>query len=233
MLSLISLTSILLYAFGIVHTTVSVGGILFTLMPILALPISYILLKERVNGRKIISIILGLIGAVLLILHPISGGPLTLKGSILGNSVILLSVLTLTLYAVLSKNLVSRYSPIYLITHFVALAAVLLGATQLSTLSMSIQGLSKVSPAAIAGVIFSGIGTVGFYVFFQYAIKHGSPAIATMNQYIQPAGTFILGALLLGDRLTLDILIGSIIVFTAAYLATRSSKLVPNILEPN
>lgn len=224
MLSLLSVVHILLFAYGIVYTTVIEAGILYTLSPVLALITSYFLLKEPITKGKILSIVLGLIGAVIIILSPFSGEATILKGSIVGNSIIFLAVFVLTLYAVLSRNLVNRYSPIYLITYFVGLAVILTGAVQFNTLSASIQNISKVSSATIIAIFISGIATIGFYVFYQYAIKLGSPLIATMNQYIQPACTFILGSLLLGETLSLDAVIGAPLVFTAAYLATYYSK---------
>lgn len=128
-------------------------------------------------------------------------------------------------YTVFSKRFHKKYSPIYLNTFFILTTAVIEFFPALSEFSSDNMWWKHVSLNAIFSVFYvSALGTVVTYIFYQYAIKHGTPIIASMSLYIQPIATFLLASIILGEKLTLGFVIGSVFVLFGTWKVTKNSK---------
>ncbi|MDE3212053.1 MAG: EamA family transporter, partial [Bacteroidota bacterium] len=76
--------------------------------------------------------------------------------------------------------------------------------------------------AAIAYLIF--IGSIVAFIAFIYTIKHLPPAIASLYAYINPMITILVGAWLLHEPISFNLLIGAVITITGVYLVNFSMK---------
>ena len=162
---------------------------------------------------------------MIIILLPVLGEPSAIKGNLWGNIIIFTAMLSWAAYTVFSKKFHTRYSPIYLNTCFILTAAVIQFFPALSEFSSDNVWWQHVSANSIFAVFYvSALGTVATYIFYQYAIKHGTPIIASMSLYIQPIATFSLASIILGEILTLGFIIGSILIFFGTWRVTKGSK---------
>lgn len=82
--------------------------------PILVLVLSAILLKEKLEARKITGIVLGVIGAIVLIVFGRSSQSMALNPS-LGNLLVFLNALFYGFYLIIVKKLMDKYNPFTLI----------------------------------------------------------------------------------------------------------------------
>lgn len=91
-----------------------VDASIITSMPLIALVLSAIFLKEVINGRKVIGISLGAAGALMLVMGasacPAKEG--AYGGYVLGDLLVLFAQFSYALYIVLFKGLVGKYSPV-------------------------------------------------------------------------------------------------------------------------
>lgn len=62
------------------------------------------------------------------------------------------------------------------------------------------------------------------FVAFIYTMKHLEPAIAALYAYINPIVAILVGTALVNEKLTIDILIGSVITLIGVFLVNRSLK---------
>lgn len=62
------------------------------------------------------------------------------------------------------------------------------------------------------------------FVAFIYTMKHLEPAIAALYAYINPIVAILVGTALVNEKLTVDILIGSVITLIGVFLVNRSLK---------
>ena len=77
---------------------------------------------------------------------------------------------------------------------------------------------------SIFSTFYVGIfGGAVYYLLYQYAIKHGTPLIASMTMYLQPTATFLWAFFLLSERLTIGIVIGGLLAIGGAWMVTRES----------
>ncbi|HCL06936.1 MAG TPA: drug/metabolite-transporting permease [Chitinophagaceae bacterium] len=75
---------------------------------------------------------------------------------------------------------------------------------------------------AIAYLVF--VSSIVAFVAFIYTMKHLEPAIAALYAYINPIIAILTGSVLMNEKLTIDILIGSAITLVGVFLVNRSLK---------
>jgi drug/metabolite transporter (DMT)-like permease len=71
------------------------------------------------------------------------------------------------------------------------------------------------------------MGSCIAFVCFIYTMKHLPAAIASLYAYINPIVAMLIGYLLLSEKLTINILIGTLITIFGVYLVNHSLKEVP------
>ena len=97
-----------LFLQGIVMTTPFDSGLIMTLIPVFTLVFAYFFVKEPITWKKILGVLLSLAGVVILLLVSGTGGA---GGSSLnGILLILLSVISFSLYLGIFQPLIQRYS---------------------------------------------------------------------------------------------------------------------------
>jgi drug/metabolite transporter (DMT)-like permease len=69
-----------------------------------------------------------------------------------------------------------------------------------------------------------GAGSIIAFIAFIYSMKKLEPGIASLYAYINPIVATLVGSLLVDEKLTLNILIGSLITVFGVYLVNRSLK---------
>lgn len=103
----------LLYFHGLNLTSPIDASIIYTSVPVLVLVFSYFLLKEKITKTKIIGILIGGIGALLLILYSSKNEG---TSSLFGNILIFSNALFYAFYLVYVKPLMKKYKPITVIS---------------------------------------------------------------------------------------------------------------------
>lgn len=223
LISLLPVLNIIFFTYGIRYTTATSSQVLYSAIPVFVFIVSWFFLKDRARNKKIIGLLLGLMGVVITILLPIIEKSQLAFGSIKGNLLILAGVVTFAIYSVSSKKLQKKYSPMFLTSLFIIL-------TMFSQLLFAARDINwylswwfKVSPLALTGLLYVTFGqTVFYYFLYQYVIKRSSPLIASLAFYIQPIATYALAMVFLGENLSVGIIIGAILTFVGAWLVTKA-----------
>lgn len=223
LVSLFSTVNIVLFVFGIQLTNANMSQTIYAFVPVLTAIIAYFLIKERFNKQKVFGIVLGFIGISLIIMLPLIDNLNFSPGSLWGNLLIFTGVSFYAFYPVLSKKIQVNYSPIYLTAIFILTTAIIAGVLALFELTPGLTWIKETSLASWMGLISTAaFGTVIYYLLTQYAIKYGSAVIGTLTLYLQPFMTFFWAYLILGEKVTLLILIGCLLVIAGAYITTQT-----------
>ena len=223
--SLFLSVNVLIFPIGVRLTTATIGQTLYVFVPIITALASYFLLSEIFSARKITGVFVGLLGALVIILLPeiTKGAPFA--GNLQGNFIIFLGVIAVAFYTVLSKKFQKQYTPFQINALFIFLTTILAAGLAIPELFFSSSWLQHISVGATFATVYVGIlGTAAWYLLYQYVIKHSTPLIASMILYLQPAATFVWASLLLGERLTIGLLIGVALAFTGVYLTLQAKK---------
>lgn len=76
--------------------------------------------------------------------------------------------------------------------------------------------------AAIAFLVAAG--SIIAFAAFIYTMRHMEPAIAALYAYINPLVAIITGTLIIGEKLTVTIMLGSIVTLIGVYLVNQSMR---------
>lgn len=223
LVSLLAVGNVVLFAFGIRLTSVIISSILYTLIPIMIGIFSHIFLKHRFKQHEVVGAILGLVGALSIVLLPVLEGKLHGASSLIGNLLLLGAVTSFAIYTVLLSPLQKYRSKTELNFSFFFLTLVLLFFTLVmgwgTHQKLILQGPSS---ASIYGLLFSGIlSTSFFYLLYQRLIEKGGPMYASLSFYLNPIAASIFGTLILHERLTPLIVFAATLTFLGVWIYGR------------
>jgi drug/metabolite transporter (DMT)-like permease len=181
-------TNMLLFFHGLSLTSPIDASIIMTTTPVIVLILSSFILNEKITTNKYIGIIIGGIGAVILILYGKTAGG---TSSFLGNLFVFLNACSYGLYLVLVKPLMKKYKAITVISWvflFGLIFVVPFGFNDL--INTNFSAFTSNTYLAIAFVI---VGTTFLtYLFNIYALNYVSPSVNGSYIYLQPVLSFIM-----------------------------------------
>lgn len=210
LLSLLASMNVILFSFGIKHTTANMSQMIYSAVPIVSAILSFYLLKEKFGFNKVSGIIIGFIGTITIILMPLISN--NSGGTIIGNFIITIAMLSISLYWVLSKKIKQEYSSIKINNYFIVTTTILLIPFLFFDLVKNPYWIKNVSPTSYLYMIFIAIfGTAICYLINQVLIKRTTPVMNSMILYIQPFATFLLAYIFLSEKLTTSFIIGVIL----------------------
>ena len=207
------------FVFGVSLTSPIDASIITTSLPILTLIISAFYLKEPVTVRKIIGIVFGATGALLLVLGGAKGGG---NGSnIWGDLLIFGAQLSFSIYLVFFRGLITRYSPVTIMKWmFTGSSISLLPFTFGDLLAIDWLSLQWRYIAGIAFIV--GCGTFLSYLLVSVGQKRLRPTIVSIYNYIQPMAASVVAILWGMDTFTLMKTVAVAFVFTGVFLVTQN-----------
>lgn len=203
---------------GLSYTSPISASVIMLTAPILVLILSTVLLKERIELKKIIGIIIGLIGTSILILYGKSVGNAT--NANWGNFLVFVNASSYAIYLILVKKIASKYSPLTFIKWIYTFGL-------LFVLPFGLEEFTAVNWNEIPTIIFFEIGyLVIFTTFFAYlinlsAIRYLKPTTLSVFIYLQPVFASIFAISLQKDELNMIKLISAFLIFVGVYLVTQ------------
>lgn len=206
---------------GLEYTTPVHASVIMTSSPIIILVMSSFFLKEKITQLKILGVILGCIGAIVLTIY---GKSARVADNIpLGNLFILLNATFYSIYIILIKKLTVKYHP-FTFMKWLFLFGLLL-VTPLGISEFSTVDWQSFTPYVSFSVAFVIIGaTFATYVLNPMALSRLKATTVGTFIYIQPvlAGIF---AILMGvDSIGIVKITAASIIFAGVYLVSYNSQ---------
>jgi drug/metabolite transporter (DMT)-like permease len=195
---------------GISITSGTNASLIIGMTPTIFIMVSYIAFKKKESKAVLFSVLLSIIGIALVVGSPTAGN------SWIGNLLIIISLITLSISTILSQKIMNTYSPLIttILTFWmgtallVPLVVVFYGMppTDLDTavwISLTVQGILCTSCA---------------YLFWNYGLQKISMAKAGVYANIEPIAGVIFSSVLLSDKINAQIAVGGALVIIAALL---------------
>ena len=206
---------------GLNITTPINASIMMITTPILVLVIASIALRERVTLLKLVGIILGFSGAVILLLVK---GDLSFGSKyLMGNLFVFINATSYGIYLVIIKPLMQKYQPFTVIrwVFLFGFCFVLpFGYEQFSQVDW--QNMPTEIYAAIAYVV---VGTTFFaYSFNVIALKQLSPSVVSSYIYLQPILASFIAIAYGKDELNIVKVVSTVLIFIGVYLVSQPLK---------
>jgi drug/metabolite transporter (DMT)-like permease len=203
---------------GLSYTSPIMGAVLMVTTPMLVLILSAILIKERMENRKIIGILLGLAGTISLILYGKS--MVNAPNASLGNLLVFVNAVSYAFYLIIVKKLMDKYSAfsfVKWIYFFGFLMVIPFGWNEFQVVEWSAVPTSAYFKIGFV-VVFSTFLT---YLLNLLSMKELKPTTVAVFIYLQPlfASVFAIG---LGkDELSWVKLSSALLIFVGVYLVTH------------
>lgn len=178
----------LLFFHGLNLTSPIDASIIITSIPVMVLIFSAFILKEKITSFKLLGLVVGAIGAIILISQGnVAGG----TSSILGNLFIFLNACSYALYLVLVKPLMKKYSSITVISWVFLFGFFWMAPFGIPDMLQTDFAAFTINTYLVVAfvVIFT---TFLAYLFNIYALNHVSPSVTGSYVYLQPAVSFIM-----------------------------------------
>jgi len=215
----------LFFFLGVSRTTANAAAIIYTITPLLTFFLARAAIQEYSDPKKLWGIVLGLIGVFAILLLPVLEHKQSVNGDLIGNLLIVLAMLSWAYYIVGSRKLTTQkhYEPLAITTAAMAYSFVIFAVLTV------ILPHRPIFPAALAGIhpiliLYFGVFiTVMTFGLHQWAIKHSSATNAALTNYLQPLFSFAYNAIFIGEKLTPEFAIGSILVLAGTILATQGN----------
>ena len=202
------------------------SSVIITISPIIVFIFSAILLKEKIEFLKIIGIISGFIGAVILVLYNSKTG-INAPNIPLGNVLFIVNSFAYGLYLVLVKPLIEKYNIITLLK-WLFLLAVFLNLPVTFNEFVSVKWADLPIKDAVLPMLFVVVGTTFCtYLFNAYALRTLSPSTVSSFIYLQPIVGIVYAVSTKSDTLSLVSVTGMILIFIGIYLVTKK-KVISN-----
>ena len=207
----------LLQAHALTLTSAANTGWLIALIPIWSAVLAALFLKESFGGRKLLGLLTGFAGAVLVVTRGSLDAHVLALPATRGDLLVLGSTVNWAFYTVLGHGTIRRLGP----TRATA-GAMLLGWLMLSPLFVARAGwrdLALLTPAGWGAVLFLGIACSGLgYLFWYGALQRVEASRVAALLYVEPLVTMAAAVVLLGEPVGATTVVGGLAVLTGVAL---------------
>ncbi|PKK82862.1 MAG: hypothetical protein CVT49_11775 [candidate division Zixibacteria bacterium HGW-Zixibacteria-1] len=214
----------LIQAKGLIYTTATNTAWLIATIPIFIAFLSYLFLKEKLNIFKISGIAVATVGVLLLI----SNGHFSDFGWIrsTGDWIILASCVTWSVYTIITRNITRRVNPL----------AVSLGILLPPAIILIIYTLGATPPTKFLHLpwhiflvlVFLGVICLGLahWLWLEGLSRKGATDVGVFL-YFEPIATTVAAIPILGEQLSIFLIIGAILIISGVYMVQKRPLSVP------
>ncbi len=207
---------------GLNLTTPISASVLMVTTPIIVLILAVIFLKEKIRMLKILGVLIGLSGTLLIILYG-TGNSATATNPTLGNFLIFVNATSYACYIIVVKKITQKYHPFTFIKWMYGIGFLFIfpfGFSQLLEVQpgmIPLEGYLKIGYV----ILFATFGT---YILNIFAIRELKPTTVAVFIYLQPMLASIFAIGLGKDKLDLIKVMATLLIFVGVYLVTKKPK---------
>ncbi len=204
---------------GLDYSTPVNSSILIIISPIFVVILSFFIFRNKINFLKILGIIMGFIGALILILNADSNSSVG-RNIPLGNFLFIVNSISYAYYLIIVKPMAQKYDLITLFKWLFLIGLIFnfpLGINQFTDVNWSSLPVKE----AILPMAFVVIcTTVMTYFLNGYALSKITSTEVAVFMYLQPIIGIVFAIFTKSDTISLTIIIASILIFIGVYLTS-------------
>jgi len=201
---------------GLARSTATNASVMLVSIPVLTLAFAVLLRRERPSKTGVAGVIVGLAGALLLILP--RGGPDVTARAATGNLLLLFGGSSYALYLVLTRPILARHDPLRVISWvflFAALTVFPFGASGIWRLAAS-----DVSTTAWVSTAFVVIGGTALpYLLNNWALARVKSSIVAVYILLQPIVAGTLGRIFLHEQFGSHTAVAAVLIVAGVLLS--------------
>lgn len=207
-------------SFGLTYVSATVCSVLISTIPVFAAVGARLLFKERLRGINYAGIILSFIGVIIFIFN--RHGSLTFN--VKGLALLMFAVLSAVGYNLTLSRLVGHYRPVYIVNVQNIIGAVLflplfliIDFNQFIHTPLTFNMFIPIIELAV-------FASCGAFILFAFSVSHIGITKANVFTNSIPVFTAVFSFILLGDKLTLQNIVGMLIVISGLFMSQMNSR---------
>jgi drug/metabolite transporter (DMT)-like permease len=211
----------ILYNVALIYTTAARASLALATLPLQTMLVGALLGIEALSMRKTLGVCIAVFGVAAALIWNL-GAP---EGAWRGEVIMLVAVFCMAFYNVWSRPFIQRSSALGFLAIGMGAGALMLLVTSLMTgriFVLASFGASEWTAAVYLGV---GGGAVAF-ILWVLALERASPTRVANTMTVNPVAAALLATQLVGEPITVNLVIGLIAVFIGIWIATTETAKV-------
>lgn len=214
----------LAFSVGIRFVSPVTWSFIATLSPIMVLLLSALFLKDVISPKKILGVLIGISGAVILVLQGRSGEE-GASNSILGICIALFSVASYAFYLIIIRKSSIKYAPITMMKWMFLFAFMFLSPFCIPELPKQRLFTSEVTVLPVLQLGYSIVfSSVIAFSLMSVAIKRIKATTASMYMNVQPLAASTAAIIIGQDVFSWDKPLVLLLIFVGVFIVTRSDS---------
>lgn len=215
----------MLFYKGLNMTTPINASIIMTSNPIVVLLLTAFILKEKISGNKIFGLILGITGALILML--VNKNFTFGSDTIVGDVLVFINSTSWAFYLILVKPMMKKYNSVTILKWIFLVG--LFYVTPFSIHEFNQINWSTMPASIYWCIAFVVVATTYFaFLFNTYALKELSPSVASIYIYMQPFLASLIAIVIGQDSLDPVKVTSGMLIIAGVYLVSMRKKELGN-----
>ncbi|WFU59398.1 DMT family transporter [Bradyrhizobium pachyrhizi] len=210
-----------LFNASLIFTTAARGALALSTLPLLTMLVGAALGAEALTARKTAGVLITILGVSMALLSGLATAP---PGAWRGDLLMVAAALCMALYSIWSKPYIRRSGPIPFTT--LAMAA---GSVVLITASLLRGSFAPVAdfgaPQWFGAIYLGAFGAALTFYLWALALERTTPTRVAISVTVNPIAASLVGAALLGEPLSWNLVAGIVTVFVGIWIATTQPPL--------
>jgi drug/metabolite transporter (DMT)-like permease len=210
-------------SYGLTYVSATVCSVLISTIPVFAVIGARLIFKEKLSFLNYSGIILSFIGVVIFVLN--KDGSLSYSPK--GIALIFVAVFSAVGYNLTLSRLVDHYSPIYIVNVQNIIGAILFLPLFLTMELKPFTEITYTFKMFIPVIMLAVFASCGAFILFAFSVRNLGLMKANVFTNSIPIFTAFFSFLLFGDLLTVQNLIGMVIVISGLYMSQIRGRIEP------
>lgn len=209
-----------LYNIAIGYTTAARASLALATLPLSTMLVGALLGIERLTLRKSVGVAIAMFGVIAALAVGLAAAP---SGAWRGELIMTGAVLCMSFYNVWSRTFIRRSSALGFLT--VGMGAGAAGLVLAGSVTGSLAALGRLTtPQWIAGIYLGVGGGALAFVLWVFALERATPTRVANTMTVNPVAAGLLANVLVGEPITLNLVVGLLAVFAGIWIATTDAK---------
>ena len=210
----------LLFNASLIFTTAARGALALSTLPLLTMVVGAVLGSEALTLRKSLGVVIAMLGVAIALLSGLTSAP---AGAWRGDLLMVGAALCMAFYSIWSKPFIARAGPLSFTTMAMGVGAACL--ILISCGRGSFAPVADFGPAQwLAATYLGAFGSALTFYLWAFALARTTPTRVAISVTVNPVAASLVGALLLHEPISWNLVGGILTVFAGIWIATTSGR---------
>lgn len=217
-----------LFNASLIFTTAARGALALSTLPLLTMVAAAALGVEPLTARKTAGVVIATTGVAIALVSSLASAP---DGAWRGDALMVGAAFCMALYSVWSKPLIRRSAPVPFTTMAMSFGALFL--IIISAIRGSFEPVADFRTPQWLAVIYLGLfGSALTFYLWAFALSRTTPTRVAISVTVNPVTAALVGAALLDEPITWNLVVGLMAVALGIWIATTVSRRIPPLDQP-